>query len=82
VPKLGLLGSVRGVRSNAHPYRKQNRPFSDGRPAPYTVTRDARSGHRFPSVGLMPHENTSPEARACWLWATSWNDVHVAHRQP
>src|ERR1019366_5207189 len=25
VPKLGLLGSVRGVRSNAHPYRKQNR---------------------------------------------------------
>src|ERR1017187_4564841 len=26
VPKLGLLGSVRGVRSNAHPYRKQNRP--------------------------------------------------------
>ena len=29
MPKLGLLGSVRGVRSNAHPYRKQNRSNSD-----------------------------------------------------
>jgi len=29
VPKLGLLGSVRGVRSNAHPYRKQHRPIGD-----------------------------------------------------
>ena len=28
VPKLGLLGSVRGVRSNAHPYRKQNRSIA------------------------------------------------------
>jgi hypothetical protein len=26
-----LLGSVRGVRSNAHPYREQNRSTSDDR---------------------------------------------------
>src|ERR1039458_3298883 len=31
VPKLGLLGSVRGVRSNAHPYRKHYRPVAVSR---------------------------------------------------
>ena len=31
VPELGTLGSVRGVASNAHPYRDINRHLADQR---------------------------------------------------